>query len=71
MFRLAEGLTVCLSQELFLYDLFCRYKAQMSPTLFSNFSMTFRTRLPDAFHHLVPNDNFDCQMTVKSSRLGD
>jgi len=25
-------------------------------------SMTLRTQLPDAFHHLVPNDNFHCQM---------
>jgi len=32
-------------------------------------SMTLRTRLPDAFHHLVPNDNFPCQMPSKNAKF--
>jgi len=30
---------------------------------------TLRTRLPDAFHHLVPNDNFHCQTPFKTPNL--
>jgi len=30
-------------------------------------SMTLRTRLPAAFHHLVPNDNFHCQTPLKNA----
>jgi len=36
------------------------------PTLFS---MTLRIRLPDAFHHLVPNDNFHCQTPLKNAKF--
>ena len=44
----------------FMYDLpFWRYKALM----------TLRTRLSDAFHHLVPNDNFDCQTPLKNAKF--
>jgi len=51
----------------FLYDLrFFRYKALKSPTLFS---MTLRTQLLDAFHHLVPNDNFHCQTPLKNAEF--
>jgi len=32
-------------------------------------SMTLRTRLPDAFRHSVPNDNFHCQMSLKMTNL--
>jgi len=28
-----------------------------------------QTRLPDAFHHLVPNDNFHCQTPLKTPNL--
>jgi len=37
----------------------------------TNFSMTLRTRLPDAFHHLglVPNDNFYCQTPLKNAKF--
>ena len=44
----------------FLYDLL------FSPTLFL---MTFRTRLPDTFHHLVPNDHFQCQTPLKNAKF--
>jgi len=51
----------------FLYDLsFCRYKALKSPTTFSKFRLTLRTRLPDTFHHLVPDD-FHCQAPLKNA----
>jgi len=50
---------------MFFYDLpFCRYKALKSPTLFL---MTLRTQLADNFHHLVPNDNFHCQVPLKKT----
>ena len=67
----SEGLTVFpFSGGFFLYDLpFCRYKALKSPTLFSNFSMTRRTGLPDAFHSLVPNNNFHCQTPLKNAKF--
>jgi len=32
-------------------------------------SMTLRTRLPDTFHHLVPNDNFHCQTPLKNAKF--
>jgi len=32
-------------------------------------SMTLRTRLPNAFHHLVPNDNFHCQTPLKNAKF--
>jgi len=32
-------------------------------------SMTLRTRLPDAFHHLLPNDNFHCQTPLKNAKF--
>ena len=32
--------------------------------------MTFWTGLPDAFHHLVPNDNFYCQTPLKNAKFG-
>ena len=28
-----------------------------------------RTRLPDSFHHLVPNDNFHCQTPLETPIL--
>jgi len=28
-----------------------------------------RTRLPDAFHHLVPSDNFYCQTLLKNAKF--
>jgi len=31
--------------------------------------MTFGTRLPDAFHHLVPYDNFNCQTPLINSKF--
>ena len=31
--------------------------------------MMFRTQLPDAFHHLVPDDNFHCQMPLKKAKF--
>jgi len=31
--------------------------------------MTQRTRLPDAFHHLVPNDSFHCQAPFKNAKF--
>jgi len=39
---------------------------RLSPTLFS---MTLQTWLPDAFHHLVQNDNFHCQTLWKTPKL--
>jgi len=49
------------------YKSLCGYKALNSPTLFS---MTLRTRfLPDAFHHLVPNDNIHCQTPLKKREI--
>jgi len=30
-------------------------------------TLRLRTRLPDAFHHLVPNDNFYCQTPLKKT----
>jgi len=30
--------------------------------------MTLRTRFPDAFHHLVPNNNFHCQTPLKNAK---
>jgi len=32
-------------------------------------SMTLRTRSPDVFHHLVPNDNFQCQTPLKNAKF--
>jgi len=32
-------------------------------------SITLRTRLPDAFHHLVPNKNFHCQKLLKNVKF--
>jgi len=32
-------------------------------------SMTLRARLPDAFQHLVPNDNFHCQTPLKNVKF--
>jgi len=32
-------------------------------------SMTLRTRLPDVFHHLVPNNNFLCQTPLKNAKF--
>jgi len=29
--------------------------------------MTLQAQLPDAFHHLVPNDNFHCQTPLKNA----
>jgi len=31
--------------------------------------MTLRTRLPDAFHHLVSNDNFYRQTSLKNAKF--
>jgi len=31
--------------------------------------MKLRTRLPDAFHHLVPNDNCHCQTPLKKAKF--
>jgi len=31
--------------------------------------MTVPTQLPDAFRHLVPNDNFYCQMPLKIAKI--
>jgi len=31
--------------------------------------MTLRTRLPDAFRHLVPNDNFYSQTPLKNAKF--
>jgi len=31
--------------------------------------MTFRTPLPDAFHHLVTNDNLTCQTPLKNAKF--
>jgi len=31
--------------------------------------MTLRTRLPDAFHHLVPIDNFHCHRPLKNANF--
>jgi len=31
--------------------------------------MTLQTRLPDSFHHLVPNDNFHCQMPWENDQF--
>jgi len=31
--------------------------------------VTFRTQLPDAFHHLVPDDNFHCQTPLKKAKF--
>jgi len=31
--------------------------------------MALKTWLPDAFHHLVPNDNFHCQMSLKNAKF--
>jgi len=30
--------------------------------------MTLRTRLPDAFRHLVPNDTFHCRTPLKNAK---
>jgi len=32
-------------------------------------SMMLRTRLPDGFHHLVPNYNFHCQVPLKNAKF--
>jgi len=66
-FRLiVEYLMVCTFSWGFLYELpFCCYKAFKSPTLFSK----LRTRLPDAFHYLVSNDNFHCQTPLKNAKF--
>jgi len=32
-------------------------------------SMKLRTRLPDAFHHLVPNDNFHIQTPLRNAEF--
>jgi len=47
---------------------FCRYKALKSPTLFS---MTLRTRLPDAFHHLAQTINYQTHFKNAKFDLGD
>jgi len=39
---------------------------EVSYTIFE-ISITSRTQLPDAFHQLVPNDNFHCQTPSKST----
>jgi len=31
--------------------------------------MSLQTWLPDAFHHLVPNDNFHCEMPLKNAEF--
>ena len=64
---IAEGITVWpFSSEVFLYDLlFCRYKALKSSTIFS---MSLRTRVSDALHNLMLNDNFHCQAPWKNAK---
>jgi len=65
--RFMHSILCAPSEEVFLYHLpFCRYKALRSLTLFS---MTLRTLLQDAFRHLVPNDNFYCQTSLKNAKL--
>jgi len=70
-FRLImEGLMVCCFSGGFLYELlFHLYKAFKikSPTLFSK--LRSRTLLPDAFHYLISNDNFDCQTPLKNAKF--
>jgi len=36
---------------------------------FRNFDDVTRTRLPGAFHNLVPNDNFHCQTPLKNAKF--
>jgi len=60
-----------ISSEVFLRDLpFCRYNALIDVThpIFE-ISTTVLTRLTDAFHHLVPKDNFHCQTPMKSNAI--
>jgi len=50
----------------FLYELpFRRYKVFKSSTLISK----LRTRLPDAFHYLVSNNNFHCDSPLKNAKF--
>jgi len=64
---IAEGLAMFPFCGNFLYNLpFWSYKTLNSPALFS---MTLRTRLSDAFHHLVTNDNVHCQTPLKNAKF--
>jgi len=67
---IVEGLMACTFSGGFLCELpFRRYKAFQSPTLFSKFGMTLRTRLPDTFHYLILNEHFDCQTPLKNAKF--
>ena len=64
---MAEGLTVCP---------FCgSFFVRLTVLPLQGFEVThpifdkLRTRLPDAFHHLVPNDNFQCQAPMKNAKF--
>jgi len=43
---------------------------QLTVLPLQSFEVTLKTRLPDAFHHLVPNDNFHCQTPFKKQAQG-
>ena len=53
----------------FLHDLpFCRYKTEVTHPIFK-ILITLQTRLSDAFHQLVQNDNFHCQAPLKNAKF--
>jgi len=61
-----EGLTVCpFSGSLFVLLTVLPLQDFEVTHPILNFSMTLLARLPDAFHHLVPNNNFHCQTPLK------
>jgi len=62
---IAKGLTMCH----FFGGLFCttyRFAVTRHYPIFE-ISKTLRTRLPDAFRHLVPNDHFHYQTPLKNA----
>ena len=59
-----------MSTEVSLYNLpICRDNGFEVTYPIFEMSMSLLTRLPDVFHHLVPNDNFHCQMPLKTPNL--
>jgi len=66
---IAEVLIMCLSLEVFVRLTILRLQGFEVIYPIFELSITLRTRLPDAFRHLVPDNNFHCQTPVKNAKF--
>jgi len=60
---------VCFSPEVFVRLAVLPFQGFEVTYPIFEISMTLRIRLPDAFYHLVPNDNFHCQTPLKNAKF--